>query len=171
MVKVFLGKLGPKHQNCQFQMKFGPDFNSNMQNPMGVFTFSVWNGNHPFWANLVWKIEILSLSRNLVPSVSTNFNRENSILVFTFSVSTWKTLLGLIWSKNSILLVWREISCLDQFEYAELLARVQISCFRLGTLVGQILTKKVQITSFIRSFIQRLVRIWRIQWWFSVFSF
>ena len=38
-----------------------------MYNSMAVFTFSVLDGKHPFWANLVQKIKIVSFSWNLVP--------------------------------------------------------------------------------------------------------
>ena len=38
-----------------------------MQNSMVVFNFSVLEWKHPFWANLVEKIKIVSLSWNLVP--------------------------------------------------------------------------------------------------------
>ena len=38
-----------------------------MQNSIVVFTFSVLHWKHPFWANLVHKIKIISLSWNLVP--------------------------------------------------------------------------------------------------------
>ena len=36
----FLGKFGPKNQNCQFILKFGTWTNSNMQNSMAIFNFS-----------------------------------------------------------------------------------------------------------------------------------
>ena len=36
----FLGKFGPKNQNCQFILKFGTWTNSNMQNSMAMFNFS-----------------------------------------------------------------------------------------------------------------------------------
>ena len=41
--------------------------NSNMQNLMMVFTFSVFHEKYPFCVNLVQKIKIISLSWNLVP--------------------------------------------------------------------------------------------------------
>ena len=50
-----------KNQNCQIKLKFGTYTNSNMQNPL-VFLFSVLDGKHSFWANLVQKIKIVSLS-------------------------------------------------------------------------------------------------------------
>ena len=38
---LFLGKFGPKSQNCQFKLKFGTLTNSNIQSLMVVLTFSV----------------------------------------------------------------------------------------------------------------------------------
>ena len=58
----FLGKFGPKGQNCQFKLKFGfksAKFNSE-------FTLSVFNRKYLFWTNLAQKIKIISLSWNLV---------------------------------------------------------------------------------------------------------
>ena len=57
----FLGKFDPKSQNCQFKLKSGSYTNANMQNSMVVFTFFVLNRKHPFWANLVQNVKIVSL--------------------------------------------------------------------------------------------------------------
>ena len=38
-----------------------------MQSSTAVFAFSVLDQKHPFWATLVQKIKIVTLSRNLVP--------------------------------------------------------------------------------------------------------
>ena len=62
----FLGKFGPKNQNCQFKLKFGTYTISNMQNSLVVFIFSVLYGKHSFWADLVQKIKIVNLSWNLI---------------------------------------------------------------------------------------------------------
>ena len=59
---AFLDKLRAKNQNCQFKLKFGTPTNSNMQNAMALFTFSVLDRKHPFWANLVQKFKLVSLS-------------------------------------------------------------------------------------------------------------
>ena len=61
MESTLLGKLGQKNQSCQFKLKFGTYTNSNMQNSMVVFTFSVLDRKHPFWENMVQKIKIVSL--------------------------------------------------------------------------------------------------------------
>ena len=58
----FLGKFAPKNQNCQSKLKFGTQTNSNMQNSMMVFFFSIFDRKYIFWANLVQKIEIASLN-------------------------------------------------------------------------------------------------------------
>ena len=65
----FLGKVGQKKKNCQFKLEFGPYTNSNMQNPIVVFTFSVLDRKYPFRTNLVQKIKIISLSWKLVPKL------------------------------------------------------------------------------------------------------
>ena len=54
--------FGPKYQNCQFKLKFANKSNSNMQNSMVMFTFSVFDWKYPFWVNSVQKIKIVSLS-------------------------------------------------------------------------------------------------------------
>ena len=64
---TFLGKLGPKNQNYQLKLKFGTYANSNMQNSMVMFTFSVYDQKYPSWAILVQKVRIISWSWNLVP--------------------------------------------------------------------------------------------------------
>ena len=58
----FLGKFGPKNQNCQFILKFGTWTNSNMQNSMAVFLASVLGWKYPFWASLVQKMKIVSFN-------------------------------------------------------------------------------------------------------------
>ena len=62
----FLGKFGPENQNCQFKLKFGMQTDLNMQSSMVVFIFSDLDWKHPFWVNLVQKVNIASLSWNLL---------------------------------------------------------------------------------------------------------
>ena len=40
---LFLGKIGPRNQNCQFKLKFGILTNWNMQNSLLILTFSVFD--------------------------------------------------------------------------------------------------------------------------------
>ena len=51
--KPFLDKFDPKNQNCQFKFKFGSWTNSNMQNSMVVFTFSVLPRKYSFWVKFI----------------------------------------------------------------------------------------------------------------------
>ena len=53
---------------------------------MVVFTFSVLDGKHPIFANLVKNIKIVRLSLNLVHRLINNLNTKNSMVVFPFSV-------------------------------------------------------------------------------------
>ena len=57
-----MGKFGPKSQNYEFRLKFGTYTNSNMHNSMAVFTFLVFDQKCRFWANLMQKVKIVSLS-------------------------------------------------------------------------------------------------------------
>ena len=52
---AFLGKFGPKNENCQFQLKFGTKSNSNMKNPMVMFTLSIFERKYPFYCKFVSK--------------------------------------------------------------------------------------------------------------------
>ena len=45
---TFLGKFGLKNKNCQFKLKFGTQTNSNAQNSIALFTFSVLTGSTLF---------------------------------------------------------------------------------------------------------------------------
>ena len=59
---LFLGKFGPKIQNCQFKMKLDTSTNSNIHNSMVMITFFfVFDRTYSFWANLVQKRKIVSL--------------------------------------------------------------------------------------------------------------
>ena len=95
----FLGKFSPKNQICQFKLKFGTKTNSNIQNSKVVFTFSVLNRKYTFWANLVQKIKIVSLSWNLVPRLIRIYNIQWWYHFFLF----WRgnNLFGQVWSKKS----------------------------------------------------------------------
>ena len=55
----FLGKFGPKNQNCQFKLKFGTRTNSDMQNSLVMFTFSVLDWK--YFVGQIWS-EKLKLS-------------------------------------------------------------------------------------------------------------
>ena len=61
---AFWKKISPKNQNCQFKGKFGTKTSANMQK--SVVTFSVLQRKCTFWANLVQKSRIVTLSWNLV---------------------------------------------------------------------------------------------------------
>ena len=52
---AFLVKFGSKKWNWQFKLKFGTQFNSNMQNSMLILTFCFWS-EILFLGNLVQKI-------------------------------------------------------------------------------------------------------------------
>ena len=107
-VKIFfLGKFGPKSQNCHFKLKFGTYTNSNMQNSMAMFIFFVFDRKCPFSANLVQKVKIISLSWNMAPSQIRRCKIQLYCSLFLFS--SGNTVFGQIWSKKSKLSVWVKI--------------------------------------------------------------
>ena len=55
---------------------------------MVVFSFSIFKRKYPFWSNLIQKIKIVSLSRNLVSTIIQVL--QNSRMAFTFSVFNQK---------------------------------------------------------------------------------
>ena len=142
----FFGKFGQKNENCPFDQKIGTKTNLNMQNSMVVYTFSVLNQKNPFWANVVQKIKIASLSWNLVPRLIRICRIQWWCSLFLFL--TINILLRQIWSKNSKLFVQSKIWYKDKFEYAEFNGCVHFICFRLEIAIvfGQIWSKKSKLS-------------------------
>ena len=102
----FLVKFGPKNQIYQFKHKFGTYTNSNMQNLMDLFTFSLFDWKYCFWANLVQKVKITSWSWNLVPRLIRIFRIQWWSSLFVFLIGN--TLFEQICSKKLKLLVQGE---------------------------------------------------------------
>ena len=78
---------------------------------MVVFTFSVLDGKHYFWANLVQNINIVSFIWYLAPSLIGISEIQGLCSLFQFY--TGNTLFGQILSKNALLTVEAEIWSLD----------------------------------------------------------
>ena len=58
----FLGKFGPRSQNCCFNLRFGDQTNLSMQKSVVMFTFSALDQKYSFWAKLVQKIKIVIIN-------------------------------------------------------------------------------------------------------------
>ena len=105
----FLGKFGPKTQNYQFKLKFCTQTNSNMQNSMMMFTFSVFDWKYLF--GQIWsKKSKLAVCAEISHQI--NLNMHNYVVNMwcpLFLFQTRKTLFGQIWSKKSKLSVKAEI--------------------------------------------------------------
>ena len=84
----FFGKFGPKIQNCQFELKFGTSTNSNMENLMVVFIFSIFNQKYSFWVKFGPKNQ--NYQFKLKYGTETDFSMHNSLVMFIFSVFKWK---------------------------------------------------------------------------------
>ena len=63
----FLSKFGQKKLNCQFQQKFDIYANSNLQNSVAMFTFSIFDRKYPF------KLKFFTY---------TNANMKDSMVIF-----------------------------------------------------------------------------------------
>ena len=83
----FLGKFGPKSQNCHFKLKIGTYNNSNMLNSMVMYIFFVFDQKYPFGANLVRKVKIISWSWNLVPRIIRTCRIQWCCSLFCFFLS------------------------------------------------------------------------------------
>ena len=93
----FLGKFDSKIQNCFCKLKFGTHTNSNIQNAMVMFTFSIFDRKYSLRANLIQKIKIFSLTWNLLPRVIRICRIQ--WWCSTTLISTENALFGQIWSK------------------------------------------------------------------------
>ena len=85
------------------KVKSGISTNSNKQKSMVMLTFSIFDRKYPFWANLVQKTKIVSLSWNLVPRLIWKFRIQWCCSLFIFE--TKNNFIVQIWSKNSNLSV------------------------------------------------------------------
>ena len=96
-----------KNQNYQFKLKFGTSTNSNMQNSMVMFTFSVFDRAYAFSANLVQKFKIVISRWNSRLKLIQICRIQWWCSLFLFL--SGNTLFGQIWSKKSKLSVEAEI--------------------------------------------------------------
>ena len=85
MGNTIFGNFAQKSQNYYFQLKFATNINSNIRNSIVVLTFSVLDGKHHFYANLVRNIKIVSLNWNCLIRLIKNLNMQSPVVVFTFS--------------------------------------------------------------------------------------
>ena len=110
----------------------------------------------PFGANLVKKYQ--NCKFKLKFSTKTNLNLWNSTMMFTFSVFDHKHpfWVNLVHKFKIVCSKWNLIQRL--FEFAKFNVGVYFICFRLT------------IVSLSWKLVLILIRIWRIQWWYSLFS-
>ena len=108
---TLFGQIWSKKSNYQLKLKFGSQTNSNMHNSMMLLTFFVFEWKYSFWANLVQKIKILTLSWNLVPTLIRTCRIQWWCLLFLYLIRN--TLFVQIWSKKLKLSVETEIWYLD----------------------------------------------------------
>ena len=56
----FLGKYGPKNQNCCFKLKLSTLPNLDMQVSMVMFTFSIFDRKYSFWSKKIKTVSLIS---------------------------------------------------------------------------------------------------------------
>ena len=143
----FLGKFGPKNQNCQFKLKFGTFNNSNMQNSMVMFIsffFCFWP-EILFWGKFGPKSQNYQLKLKF--GTYTNSNMQNSIMLFPFLLFEWKyPFWGNMVQKNKIVtLSWNLVptiirTCRIQWWWSFFLFLIR------NTFLGQIWSKKSKLS-------------------------
>ena len=79
-----MGKFGPKNQNYQLKLKFGTCTNSDIQNSMVIFTFSVFDRESTFFGKFGPKNQ--NYQSKLKFGTYSNSNMQNSMAMFTFFV-------------------------------------------------------------------------------------
>ena len=137
-----------------------------------VFTFPVLVQKNPFWANLIKKIKIVNLSRNLVTKLIwiCGIQWWCSLFLCRLEIPFWPNLVQKI---KIISLSWNFL--LDLFEYAEFNDDVHYFSFWteipetlvLDCLVNLVI--KMKSVSLSWNLVPRLMWICRIQWWCSLF--
>ena len=134
---------------------------------MVVFTFSVCYRKYHFWANLVLKIKIVSLSRNLEPRLILVCRVQWIYLIFLFS--TWK-----FNPKNQNCQCKLKFCTSTNLNMQNSMVVFPFFVFDRKTTNTHFWANLVQIFKIVCSkwnFIPRLIRIWRIHWWCLFFVF
>ena len=140
-----------------------------MRNSMIMFTFFVLEWKYPFWANLVQKIKIASLSWNLAPTLIRICRIQWWCLFFLCFIGN--TLFGQVWPKKSKLLVEVKIWYLHNSNMQNSIMLFSFFVFEWKYPFWANLVQKVKIISWIWNLVARLIRICRIQWCCSLFCF
>ena len=117
---------------------------------MMLFTLFLFEWKHPFWANLVQKIKIISLSWNLVPTLIRTCRIEWWCSLFLFLIEN--KYFGQIWLQNSMVIF-------------------PFSFFGWKFSFWANLVQNVRIISWSWNLVSMLIRICRVQWWCPFFLF
>ena len=116
-----------------------------MQNSMGMFTFSVFNTKHFFWANLIQKIKIVNLTWNLVPKLIQKCRIQWECSLFLFSMGNTFFWANSVQKIQIVNLIWNLVLALIQ------IYRIQCWCSLFlfsseSTLFGQIWSQNSKLT-------------------------
>ena len=169
METLFLGKFGPKHQHCQFQLKFSTKPNWNIRNPRVAFTFSVLHRKHSFWANFVQKRIIDSLSRNLVSRLTRILKIQWHCSLSLFSMGN--RMFCKFELKKSTLSVLLKLGTKFNLDIPNSIVAFTFFASDEKHPFPAYLVQKLTIVIFSWNLAARIIRISKIQWWCSFFQF
>ena len=136
---------------------------------MVVLTFSVSEWKYPFWANLVQKISIISLSWNLVPTLVRICRIQWRCSLFLFL--SGNTLFRKIWSKNQYHQLKLKFGTLTNSNMQNSVVMFIFFVFDRAYAFWANLVQKLKIVSSRWNSRLKLTQICRIQWWCSLFLF
>ena len=141
-----------------------------MKNSMILLTFFVFDRKHSFWANLVQKIRIVSLRRNLILTLIQICRIQWWCSLFW--LLTGNTFLGEIWSKKIKIISLRWILIPRLIGICKTKWCCSLFSFSIGNpLFWANLVENVKIVRLRLNLVASLIRICRTEWCCSRFSF
>ena len=159
---LLFGKFGPEHKNCDFKLKFGTYTNSGMHNSVVMFILFVFDWKYRFSENLVQKIKIVTLCRNLVPTLILPCRIELCHSRFLFL--NGNTIFGQNWSENIKIVTL----CRNLVPTLILPCRIELCHSRFlflsgNTIFGQNWSKSIKIVTLCWNLVPTLILACRIQ--------
>ena len=158
----FLGKYGPKNQNCCFKLKLSTLPNLDMQVSMVMFTFSIFDRKYSFWSKKIKTVSLISWYS--VPR-----------RIWIFKIPWWCSLfcfrteipfLGKFSLENQ--------NCQPKLKFGTSNVQNSMVMFNFAILNWKCpfwasLVQKIKIFRITWNFVLRLIQICRIQEWCSLF--
>ena len=141
-----------------------------MQNSMVVFTFSVLDQKNPFWGKSGQKYQVCQFKLKF--GTKTNLNMQNLTMMVTFSVFVpkypfWTNLVHKFKIACSSKIWYKDYSNMQNSMVVSILSALD---WKQIPFWANVVQKTTTIVSLSWKLVLRLIRLWRIQWWYSFFS-